>query len=295
MSIHPGFSINARMNFETSWGAEQDSGHFILPYRELGLSMKKQLFKPELNIGHVRRSHQIPWKNVVEGTITTMFFRETAYNLLKWALTRHGDNHELWSATVDKKTPIGVRRYTGVVVDKAELNFDFLRGDVALTYDLKGKLEKTAGISAFPVPSYADYDESPFVARYADVSLWGGADTKIEKLTLTVPNATEEGPPDSDGNITWLAATRRDISGSFRVVYDDDTYTDHLTGEIKGAVEVVMTHPEGGSNGTVTITLPDVLMAAAEPTTDLDGVVRQAVRFDAEMDTNENDITWSVS
>lgn len=293
MSIFPGFSVDVRMAFESAWGAEQDTGHLVLPYRQFGLAMGKTAFSPEMNVGHVRRAYQIPWKNVVEGKIMTMFFRSTADMLLKWCLTRHGEGDEAWSATVDKRTPIGVRRYTGCVVDKATFTFNFVSGDVTAALDVKGKLEKTSGIAAFAVPTYTD--EIPFVSRHAAATLWGAAQERLESLTLNVSNDAEEGPPDADGNVTWLCATRRQISGSFKVVYADDTYTDILTGETKGAVSVALTHPLGGTGGSATITLPEVLMTAAEPSDDLKGVVRQEVTFQAETHSEGDDVRWSVS
>jgi len=268
--------------------------------RDDGFTPHSQIAReePNLNCGGyqtaIRAKRQFP----CEGSFTGTLHRWTVSDLLTWALDRNATNFDGVSYATQHYSPVETRQCVGLMVNTATLSFDAASGDVNLDLDIVGK--SVSEMDASDAPAYSDFtcsDEVPFRFQHAVIKVPsdGTPLAEVESATIRVENNTAQGPVGSDYVIAWAQQGRQRVTVDMRLRYTGSTYNDAIRDETNLSMDITLTHPSGGTNGIVSITIPCLQIDDAPETGGPSEVIRQDVTGVARYDLTNDQISWSVS
>jgi len=204
--------------------------------------------------------------------------------LYRHTITRKADSVPL-TATIWRDRSVDDVAFPYACVNKLDLNFS---DDVAsLTAEM---------LSRHPIDGWVETPSIETLELYtfkdAYIELTNGATTsalKVREFSLSINNNMEAIYAPNSNDVDRFVSKNLDVSGSFTVLFEDETQKDAYADLTKQALSVVF---EGSNTGKITIAIPQFRVQSAPVDTPIDDVNQQTVEFVAEFNgTKTIDVT----
>lgn len=192
--------------------------------------------------------------------------------------------NQLPSLTIEKNVGGTTReslQYAGCRVNKFDLKAPVGNEAVGLTADIMAQ-----SVLVLPTPSTPSVaNENPFVFAEASLSFFGSTRSEASNLVVNIDNMMKETYTYSGNHgPSFITSTGLHVSGTLDMVwssFDDATYGDfnRLINQTTGALTMTLTHPS--SAGTITISIPQIVLSKAPIDPKPDDVVVSALTWEA--------------
>lgn len=192
----------------------------------------------------------------------------------------------------ENNEPLTIDFWNDRVVDKVDfpsatidtLDLEFSEDIASINVSVQSKFPTVAPQSVTPVYD----DEQIYIFKDAKVELGtngaGSTELKLREFSMNIANNIERIYAPNSNDVDRILTKGFEVSGSFRVLFEDETYKDAFTNLSKRSLGVVFN--EGATTGEIKIYFPKIRIQGYDQSRPIDDLSEETIEFMVESTNN---------